>query len=155
MGSFTLQSGRSHILEPAVGPNGNIEVQSFFPPLGGGVDATTLNIKDDNGNILLHVSLRPNQNHIAVNAKPVDKGWDKEVRVPFGDSLPSSKVAKINILDREDNYLVTFSDGTGAKYPKLASQANEKASSIDYHSADGRPILSNPVTVNTFCRNQT
>ncbi|CAE6507952.1 unnamed protein product [Rhizoctonia solani] len=154
MGSFTLQSGKSHAIEPAIGPNGNIEVLSFFPPIEDGVDAAVFDIKDDHGNILLHVSLRPNQNRIVLNARPVNKDWDKEVHVPFKDSLPSSKVAKISILDRNDNYLVTFSDGAGAKYPKLASQANEKASSIAYSSADGRPIISNPVTINTYCGQQ-
>ncbi|KDN48381.1 hypothetical protein RSAG8_02973, partial [Rhizoctonia solani AG-8 WAC10335] len=152
--SFTLQSGKSHTIEPGVGPNGRMEVLSFFPPLEGGIEATWFNIKDENGNILLHISLRPSPNAIVLNTMPVGKDWEKETHIPFKDNLPSSKAAKICILDRGDNYLVTFSDGAGTKFPKSVSQIDAKASSIEYLAKDERPILSNPVKVNVRYEDQ-
>ncbi|KAL5637786.1 hypothetical protein ACGC1H_002149 [Rhizoctonia solani] len=152
--SFTLQCGKSHTIEPAVGQDGSIEVLSFLPPLEGAIHATCFDIKDENGNILLHVSLRPSWNTIALNSRPAGKDWENESSIPFQDNLPASKIARICILDRGDNYLVTFSDGAGTKFPKSALQINQKAHSIDYYAGEGRPILSNPVNVNARSEEQ-
>ncbi|EUC54694.1 galactoside-binding lectin protein, partial [Rhizoctonia solani AG-3 Rhs1AP] len=146
---FTVQNGVSHAIEPSVGEYGIIQILSTCPPLDDGRDYTSINLKDDKDNTLLHMSFRPHQGFIAVNQKVANKDWDysKEIRVPFKENLPSRKLAKITILDRGDNYFIVFTDGPGLKYPKVSSLVNKNVSSIDYHIQDECPIFSELLSV--------
>lgn len=146
---FTLQSDVSQAIEPSIGEYGVIQILSTCPPIEEGSDYTHIELKDASNNTLLHMSFRPHQGFIAVNSRPASKNWDydKEVRVPFKENLPSRKLAKITIFDRGDSYFIVFTDGPGLKYPKLPTLANKGAASIHYHIHDGCPIFSENLSV--------
>ncbi|KDN41909.1 hypothetical protein RSAG8_07126, partial [Rhizoctonia solani AG-8 WAC10335] len=151
--AFSLQTdGPAHSIAAPVGTDGNIQVISFFAPVKNAADYTRVEFYDDIGNVLLHLSFRPKQGFVAINAKEAGGSFDgkNEIRVDFAQHLPPSKVAQFRVTDTGPDYQISFSDGPGVEFHKLREIAQNKVSSVAYLHGDGLSVLSNPLNVHTF-----
>ncbi|KAF8550243.1 hypothetical protein OG21DRAFT_442115 [Imleria badia] len=89
------------------------------PDLKHGADNTSLNLWDNDSNLLLHISFRRVENAIVFNTKTNAKGWGREERVPLDGKIatPANQTA-IMVFDFGNYYHILIGYRTVHSYNK-------------------------------------
>lgn len=119
------------------------------PDSTGGIDNTSLNLWDNQGDLLLHISFRRAEDAIVFNTDIVGSGWGREERVTlFGKiATPAYKTAII-VFDFVDRYHILIDYRTVHSYKKRLF-ANVR--SVSYRVNVGqRPIFGDRMQMVTY-----
>ncbi|KAI9454510.1 hypothetical protein HD554DRAFT_2043017 [Boletus coccyginus] len=120
------------------------------PDLKHGIDNTNLNLRDNDGNVLLHISFRRAENAIVFNTKKVGVGWGQEERVPLDGKIatPASNTA-IMVFDFGNHYQILIDYRSVHSYNKRLAGKNVR--SISYGVNPGQtPVFGNRMQVVTY-----
>ncbi|KAI9458793.1 hypothetical protein HD554DRAFT_1691010 [Boletus coccyginus] len=119
------------------------------PDLNHGIDNTALNLRDKDGNLLLHISFRRAENAIVFNTNKVGVGWGQEERVPLDGKIatPASNTA-IMVFDFGNHYHILIDYRSVHSYNKrLAGNVR----SVSYGVNPGQiPVFGNRMQVVTY-----
>jgi Galactoside-binding lectin len=101
---------------------------------------TALNLLAQNGDIVLHIGFRHDQNLIVFNA--FHNNWLSQESIPFGTRL-NGQNHTITVIDHGDRYQIAFNGITGYYFKK---QINAPATSLQYVvDAGHKSLFSIPV----------
>ena len=114
-----------------------------WPP---GADNTALNILNDQGDYLLHISLRPRSNTLVLNSRSASGGWGSEERESLRDFF-KAPTFEIMVYDHGDRYQLLFSNETVHYYKKRLGGTNSK---IAYGTNNDTSPLSQTLNVSTY-----
>jgi len=119
------------------------------PDLKHGIDNTYLNLRDNNGNSLLHISFRRAENAIVFNTKKVELGWGQEERVPLDGKIatPAGKTP-IMVFDFGNHYHILIDYRTVYSYNK---RLPGNVRSVSYGANEGQnPVFGKRMQVVTY-----
>ena len=88
------------------------------PSTGSGIDNTAVNILDDAGDYLLHISIRRKENAIVLNSKTAGGAWGKEERVTLEGRFVNGLNTTIAVYDHGDRFQVLIDYNTIHYYDK-------------------------------------
>ena len=109
------------------------------------IDNTNLNIYNEEGSNILHISFRRAENEIVFNTAPEGNNWEQEERVPLSGKLRRNDTYVI-VWDQGDYYQV-FIDGFNAKRFTKRYGGNGVAVSYEVNEYTQNPIFSHTIDV--------
>ncbi|GAW15295.1 hypothetical protein ANO14919_047040 [Xylariales sp. No.14919] len=146
MSSTLLAAGQTITLQRAIEPGGIVAFYSATCNTEPSNGVSAINLVDNSGNILLHISLRPQEDVIVFNSQAKGGNWGSEERQNLRETLilPSFN---IKICDHGDQYQILFSYQTIHYYKK---RINGIVSSVAYNVQQDPSIFADVLVVASY-----
>jgi Galactoside-binding lectin len=111
------------------------------------LDNTAINLMSNEGDYLLHISIRRPENAIVFNSMPANGNWGTEERVTLQGKFVGPNTT-IMVYDHGDRYQILFDYHTVHYFVK---RIKKNATNISYSiNKDQTPPFSNPLAVSTY-----
>ncbi|KAH8092175.1 Galectin-3 [Cristinia sonorae] len=147
----SLSIGKTVAISPNLGPNAQATVESSTLTLGPDnsttIDNTALNFMNNLGDVLLHFSIRRQEDTIVLNSRLAAGSWGNEERLPsltraFGPVLNTATIIVKDVgkeyqIFTNGNYLTTYKKRIGGEVEQASYTINSGQDSA----------LSNPIKV--------
>ncbi|KAH6886713.1 hypothetical protein BKA70DRAFT_1165193 [Coprinopsis sp. MPI-PUGE-AT-0042] len=104
-------------------------------------DNSNINLMNQQGDIILHISFRRAQNAIVFNDRKYNGAWGTEQRIPFKDVFADGVPAKIEILGRGDWEIVLGEDGPRFTFPQRLPNNGLAAVAYKVKDGEGPPLF--------------
>lgn len=132
-------------LPRAIEPGGIVVVQSASWDSSLGSDNTSISFLNNNGDYLLHVSLRQGDNVIVFNSRTTDGDWGAEERLSLSGTFVTPRF-NVSVWDQCDRYEIFFSYQLVYSFDKRLFGL---ISSVAYYTDSNSP-LSEALAVSTL-----